>query len=614
MRKSIILANPAFRVGWIFLAGVWVGAVWADTSPYVGGEVIVKYKAKASSAEVERSLIGIAGIEVGKVEGISRISRVRILSGKSVEQTVAELSRNPSVEYAEPNYIYHVTTTSPDDPLYSAQWGLKNSGQAVSGSSTLGPSNPISGNNPGTSGKDMGLEAAWDYVTDCSSIIVAVVDTGVKYDHEDLASNMWDGSAQGIPHSGYNYVSNGNGNSDPMDDNGHGTHVAGTIGAAGNNGLGATGICWKVEIMAIKTMDSTGSGNTVDIANGITWAVNHGAKVINLSLGSTADSTTLNSAIQNAQANGAVVVMAAGNSGTNNDSASTPFYPCNTGGSNAVCVAALDQGYALAGFSDYGAGHVDVGAPGVNIVSTWPVTFLKTTDDFSTGWTFSTTTTGGWGTSNYVGLDILSDPGGWTPNGTNYYAHNTDDRAYKSFTAFGSSYQNIYVEYTAGLNVEDGADVVRTFASSSGGDPVTSGSQLDQLTGSTGTSGFIKSFSLPSACKSMSCSVGFELVSGSSGNNTGPFIWNFDLLQTNPGNGYNVIEGTSMATPHVAGLAAMLFAYNPSYTYADVVDAIKYGGVVAASLVTKTKTGRAVSAIGSLSYIRPPQGVTAVRQ
>ena len=120
----------------------------------------------------------------------------------------------------------------------------------------------------------MDIEAAWDYITDCSSMTVAVVDSGVNYNHTDLASNMWNGGAS-FPNHGFNFVNN---NNDPMDRNGHGTHVAGIIGAIGNNSLGTTGACWKASIMAVRVLDAAGSGTTATVISGVNFAVANGAR------------------------------------------------------------------------------------------------------------------------------------------------------------------------------------------------------------------------------------------------------------------------------------------------------------------------------------------------
>jgi subtilisin family serine protease len=440
-------------------------------------------------------------------------------------------------------------------------------------------------------------------------VIVAVIDTGIKYDHADLSSNMWNSGNGSIPNHGWNVISGASPANDPMDDHGHGTHVAGTIGAVGNNGVGTTGICWKVQLMAIKALDSSGSGNTSDIVTGINWAVSHGAKVINMSLGGGGLDTAMGTAIDTAKASGVVVVVAAGNDGTNNDT--TPSYPCNFSKANLICVAALDQAYGLASFSNYGATTVDVAAPGVNIASTWPYLVTAITDNFSSGWTY-TPNSGGWGLetlySGGVPYPSLVNPSNW--DGTITYSANADHHVYKTFNLSGATKATL--AYLVDLDTESGADLFRIYNSGSGGDPVTSGSQISSDSGTN--TYYDGELPVSSSCLTTTCTIGLRFTSNASTQKTGVAFLEFQVMKSNyDTTHYNVLEGTSMATPHVAGLAAMIFAYNPNYTYADVIAAIK-NGVSLPALSGKTKTGKAVNAMNALSYIQAPTGVSAVAQ
>jgi subtilisin family serine protease len=223
----------------------------------------------------------------------------------------------------------------------------------------------------------------------------------------------------------------------------------------GNNGTGTTGVCQKASIMAVRVLDATGSGTTATATQGIDFAVTNGARVINMSfIGGGSPDTLFSNAIANAQNSDVVVVVVAGNETNENDAAGGARYPCNFTQPNLVCVAALDQNYALANFSNWGATSVDVGAPGTNILSTW---------------------------------------------------------------------------------------------------------------------------------------------AGAGSNNSS----------------YNTIDGTSMASPEVAGLATMLRAFNPQYTFVDTVGAIKNGGRSVPALAGKTTTGKAVDVMSSLAFINPPTGLTA---
>src|SRR6266705_2422094 len=207
----------------------------AATSQYVPGEVLVKFKSAAIAQERAA--------------------------------TVAALGHT-----VQPNYIYHAAAV-PNDTQYAQLWAFKNTGQTIT-TGTYSPTN-------GTTGDDMNIEPAWGHITDCSSVVVAVVDSGVNYTQEDLAANMWNGGFN-FPNHGFDYVDSDN---DPMDLNGHGTHVAGIIGAVGNNAKGTTGVCWTASIMAVRVLDATGSGSDVTIIQGIDFAITNSAKVINMSLG-----------------------------------------------------------------------------------------------------------------------------------------------------------------------------------------------------------------------------------------------------------------------------------------------------------------------------------------
>jgi C1A family cysteine protease len=235
----------------------------------------------------------------------------------------------------------------PNDPYFSYLYGLHNTGQTG-----------------GTADADIDAPEGWGVITGSSSVIVAIIDTGVDYSHPDLAANIWTDPVTG--YHGYDYANYDN---YPMDDNGHGTHCAGTVGAVGNNGIGVVGVNWNVKIMPMKFLDSYGSGYTSNAILAIQYANSHGAHVISNSWGGSGYSQSLKDAID---ASSAVIVCAAGNDyGQNTDI--TPNYPSAYSSTNIIAVAATDNRDALATFSNYGPTTVDVMAPGVSIYSTYPI-------------------------------------------------------------------------------------------------------------------------------------------------------------------------------------------------------------------------------------------------
>jgi len=580
---------------------------------FVPNQVLVKFK----------SGMAVSGAQLATNYGAQAIQAVgnqpdfvlaTLSPGQTVEQAVGAFKNDPNVAYAQPNYIYHAAAV-PSDPQYGQLWAAKNTGQTVN-SVVQGEGWIYPTNNPGTVGDDMNLESAWNVQTDCSTVVIAVVDSGINYNSTDLAANMWMGNAK----HGQNFspdVATGVG-SDPMDITGHGTHVAGIIGAAANNGIAGTGVCWAAKLMAVRVLDATGVGTTATIISGVAYAVANGAKIINMSIGgSTAFDQAYSDAITSAQTSNVLVVAAAGNNGHDNDV--TPDWPCNFTQANLLCVAALDQSYALATFSDWGATSVDVGAPGTNIYSTWAGTSAVITDLVTgvtpTGWLGSSTTSGtggGWGSTTN---GYLIDPAtGW---GTTLYNANTDDRAYKTFNLAGTN--AAILEADAGINVKSG-DYFLVNYNSAGGDP-------SYFTGSTGTVAKAytnwhdgSTYIYPSGkiditpCISSTCSIGIQLLSDATlPKDIGVEITNLSIntLALNT-NSYNTLNGTSMATPEVVGVAALVWAHNPLYTYSDVENAIKNGGRTIPSLSGKTTTGKAVDAMGALAYINPPTGIAIV--
>ena len=318
---------------------------------YVPGEVVVKYSDDATAAQ-KANVADAAGV-VERITGVRGVGAKLISVTGGVQTAIDRLERSAAVEYAEPNYIYRAQAT-PNDPLYGQLYGLNNTGQTG-----------------GTPDADIDAPEGWDLFglagfPASGGAKVGIVDTGIQQSHPEFAGKI--ANCGGVNNFGTDLVIVIVG-SDPTivngkcnDDNGHGTHVAGTISANANNGTGVAGVAFNSPLAICKGLNSSGSGTLVMIANCITWTNQQGAKIISMSLGGSG-SATLQTAVRNATNNGSLLIAAAGNSG--NSSVSYPAgYP------EVVSVAATNDTDTRASFSQFNA-DVEIAAPGVDIVSTW---------------------------------------------------------------------------------------------------------------------------------------------------------------------------------------------------------------------------------------------------
>ncbi|MFN8944477.1 MAG: S8 family serine peptidase [Pseudobdellovibrionaceae bacterium] len=331
----------------------------------VPGEFLVTLKSDVSVQERNlQSLYSLIGSHVKSTIPFLNIAVVSRPSFELQQTSVDLLKENPLVLRVTPNFVYRANKL-PNDVLFEKLWGLKNTGQTDT-------------KQTGTAGIDIGAEQAWDLTTGSKDIIVAVIDTGINYNHPDLAPNMWTNSAEkngavGVDDDGngfvddihgYNFVSN---NGNPLDDQGHGSHCAGTIGGRGNDGEGVAGVTWESQLMAVKFLGADGSGTLENAVKSIAYATQMGAKILSNSWGGGGFSQELKDVIEASNQAGTIFVAAAGNSSSNNDSA--PGYPASYDVANIISVAAIDNRGALASFSSYGKKKVHVGAPGVNVLS-----------------------------------------------------------------------------------------------------------------------------------------------------------------------------------------------------------------------------------------------------
>nr|WP_136251003.1 S8 family serine peptidase [Ningiella ruwaisensis] len=351
------------------------GQTSASAPEVAADSILVVYKENTTRLDKARarSSIGARISDANRDEVDDRFSNLmqgRIakyaLRNMSVKDALKKLEGHPAIKYAEPNYIYRKALV-PDDPSFGSLWGLNNTGQ-----------------NGGTVDADIDAVEAWDISTGSSDIVIGVIDTGVDYLHEDLAANMWRNPNEipndGIDNDGNGYIDDiygidtANGDSDPMDNESHGTHVAGTIGAVGNNGVGVVGVNHNVSIAACAFLGSGGTGSTdgaIECVNYFTGLKNAGinVKATNNSWGGGGFSQTLKDAISDAEAADILFVVAAGNAGADNDT--VPNYPSNYDNEGLMAVASINRNDADSGYS-YGLTTVDIAAPGSAVLSTVP--------------------------------------------------------------------------------------------------------------------------------------------------------------------------------------------------------------------------------------------------
>jgi subtilisin family serine protease/subtilisin-like proprotein convertase family protein len=359
-------------------------AAQAAENHFVPGEIIVGFEGDVAAEfrtdgpgkalQSAAARFGGLGLQNGEAlmhrpagaHGAERLATVwKLPQGKDVLDVAAALSGVPGVAYAEPNYLVSTAATQsfPNDPKFTSLWGMHNTGQSG-----------------GTADADIDAPEAWGIHKGTGQVVVAVIDTGLNYSHADLKANMWtnpfeiagngrDDDANGIIDDiyGADFVNN---DGDPKDDNGHGTHVAGTIGAAGNNGTGVVGVDQNVKIMGLKFLDSSGSGTTENAIKAVAYATQMRQRGVNVVLtsnswGGGGYSQALYDAIAASGNEGMLFVAAAGNNGS-----SSASYPALYNLDNIISVAATDRNDQLASFSNRGAG-VDIAAPGVDVYSTY---------------------------------------------------------------------------------------------------------------------------------------------------------------------------------------------------------------------------------------------------
>lgn len=592
--------------------------------PYVPGEVLVKFKDKYltlttdAGTSAARAFAAAHNLDVDSFIPSSNIVVLRTRNGETVPAAIARLRWLPEVLHAQPDFQF---VPQSEDTLFGTLWTLENTGQLVSG---------VSGSVTGTADADIDAPEAW-IKSEGSDVIVAVIDSGVAFNHPDLQDNMWDGlnckDENGVELGGcqHGYDFTGSGDKIPLPTTiSHGTHVAGTIAAMKDNNRGVVGVAPRVKIMALRTDFTTKS-----VVSAINFAQKNGATVINASFscaaqefgatkaqkfcegqldfdGEVAPGSTdllLKSAIEGF---GGIFVAAAGNGnadddeeGDNHDDAthqSSYLFPCDFDSPNIICVAATDQKDGLASFSDYGAESVDVGAPGMNILSTTPYPFEET---------FEQVTPPSLGSNFQQG------------GGLNWITMESDDKSFLIARGSGALADDSSTITSSAVDLSTSADPYLSFrvdcaANSSDGVFVDfwNGSGWDEI-GTFEGDDFAPELTL-SLSDYRIADFRFRMVWVNAEANVTPSGCLFDNFIVIDGassaDSYSFMEGTSMAAPHVAGVAALVKGYSKNITVPKLKEIVLNTGDALASLAGKTVSGKRVNAANALNVFAPRVG------
>ncbi len=597
----VVQPGPGIHVETVPMAPGLQGS--ADSTPqHKPREILVKFLPGTTEEEKAAIRESLGAEKVKAIRSIG-VEHWRLPEELTTEEALGLLEGEPAVDYAEPNYLRQPQAV-PNDSLFGQQWHLQNLGQQVNNSS-------------GTPGADISAVDAWDLQTGSPDIVIAVIDSGVAMDHPDLNANIWTNDDE-IPGNGLDDDENGytddvhgwdfaNDDSDPSDyssgvgGNGHGTHVAGTIAAVGNNGLGVSGVMWRAQIMPLqvghfplRTLDAAAVLGAFD------YAVSNGARILNCSFSGSMFSQSEYDLLAYADQQGVLVIAAAGNESLNNDI--TPGYPASYDLPNIIAVAATDQNDNLASYSNYGPTSVDLAAPGgsgtvANLYSTLPpertVLFAE---DFSIG---SRWHIGFLHNPWAIGWDPLYQSSVLTDSyGTNY-ADNEFSWARTDSAVDVRNHRGILIEYRYDHSLQYYYDFAFLELSEDGG------ASYEPIVLHTGDTNGIYTSRVWSTkdFDQAPFHLGFGLVSDGTVTYDGIYVddlvvsgipWVFD------GSEYGFKSGTSMAAPVTAGVAGLVWSANPSLTHLEVKEILLNTVDPLSSLAGKVATGGRVNAYQAL--------------
>ncbi|MFC1769933.1 S8 family serine peptidase [Nitrospirota bacterium] len=572
MRRAIILilsivllSSPAWAKG--------------KQDKYVPGEVLIKFKESARKENKSRSLMSAQSHREFKRSGIHHL---KLKKGESVESAIDRYLADPDVEFVEPNYIRSINAV-PNDTYFSDQWALKSTGVTLD---TL--------DGPVTTRVDADIDAtdAWDTVTGSSLVVVAVLDTGVDITHQDLAPNIWtnpgdvcgdsfDGDLNGYIDdcNGWDFVANKN---TTVDRYGHGTNVAGVVGAVGDNGKGISGVAQNVSIMPVKVLNNKGNGAVADIIAGVEYAAMNGAEVLNASFGGYSGSQAEYNAFKLFCDMGGVIVASAGNDAIDNDI--YPNYPSSYVLDCIISVAASDEKDEMSYYTNFGAESVDLAAPGDYILATRHSRGVVWGDDFAVG------NISGWGSTYSDNWYVSSATLVYNSTGalSRTISPSVDLSSHKSC--------GLYFD----LDHDIGATTLYVVANSSG--------SWDNLGSYTGSSAGIIPVSHPlESYEGGTVNIGFTYQSASGADSVN--IDNVEVRCTTVPGGtgdYTFVTGTSFAAPLVSGAVALVMSNEPSVKSWDAAWRVKfssdtkYAATASKSIHGNTLSGGRLNAVRAL--------------
>jgi subtilisin family serine protease len=559
------------------------------------GELIVRFREGVTSAEQTRTVRAEGG-RIARSLRLERTKLVRLTAGESVGQAVAALEADPDVAFAEPNLIRHASAL-PNDSRFSQLWALNQPNDA-----------------------DIDAPQAWNTTTGSSNVVVAVIDTGVAYDHPDLAGNMWtnlldpvddvdnDGNGKVDDVYGWDFIQNDN---TPLDFYGHGSHVAGTIGAQGNNALGVIGVNWDVSLMALRAGDAYGGFPLDETVDAIAYACAHGARVVNGSYGGGSPSSAEQAVISAPACANTLFVFAAGNESSNNQI--DPSFPCSYPSRRIICVAASTKTDALAFYSNFGKGPVDIAAPGggggpvsgviLSTVPDWQP--VGDTEGFENpGWprwgNLLGTSSVIWNRSGiaHAGDFSLSD----SPASDYVASSNVSIGLLDPIDLTGLSGCLVAYDMRLETELDDDFFVIRA-------GPTTAASAVD-VTGWSGDTGhafepFVDDLSGMDG-EGQTYLRFFLESDGDNRRGDGAFVDELDVWCLVPAaDEYDGLVGTSMAAPQVAGAAALVLAAKPGLTTARLRAALLNSVDRKAAFAGKVASGGRLNVAKALRYTAP---------